>query len=87
MPKDLDNEKFMVSTPLLSKKVVFEGMLLARIPTLKMEDLHLGDHENFSQFVSTKYLSKVYYEELKVRWLELMKWVVGVGASRLLNVL
>jgi len=38
VPKYLDNMKFMVSTPLLLKCVLFEGNLLARILNLKMED-------------------------------------------------
>lgn len=77
----------MVSTPLLLKKVVFEGMLLGPIPILKMEDWDLADHEKFLQLVSNKYLDKIYYEETEVTWLEPMKWVVGVDKVRLLNIL
>lgn len=37
--------------------------------------------------VPLKYLSKVYYEESEVTQLEPMKWVAGVGAAGLLNML
>lgn len=86
-PNDPDNEKFMVSTPLLLEKVVFEGTLLTHISTLKMEYWDLGDHEKFPQLEPTKYISKVYYKETKVTRLEPMKWVASVGAMKLLNML
>lgn len=47
VPKDLDNTKFMVSTPLLPKSVMVEGPLLAQIPNIKMEYKEFGDHNKF----------------------------------------
>lgn len=44
VPKDSDNVKFMISTPLLLKKVVFEGVFLGHILMLKLEDWDVGDH-------------------------------------------
>lgn len=36
--KDPDTGKYTMSTPLFPEKVVFEGLRLARIPLLKMEN-------------------------------------------------
>ena len=36
--KDPDTEKFDIHTPLLPKNITFEGLHLARVPLLKMED-------------------------------------------------
>lgn len=47
VPKDPNNTKFMISTPLLPEKVVFDGAMLGRIPSLKLEDWDLGDHAKF----------------------------------------
>lgn len=47
LPRDPNNAKFMVTMPLLLEKVVFEGILWARIAPLKMEDWDLGDHKKF----------------------------------------
>lgn len=60
--KDLDSAKFMVPTPLLQKRVVFEGSLLGCIPSLKLEDWDLEDHEKFPQLATNKYLVKIDYK-------------------------
>lgn len=78
VPKDPDNAKFMISIPLLLKKVVSEGMLLGHILSLTMEDCDLGDHKKFPWLASKKYLAKNYFEETRVTRLEPMKWVMGV---------
>lgn len=70
--------KFMISMPLLLKKVVFEGTLLTRIYVLKLEDWDLTDHEKFPHLATNKYMTKIYCEETGVTKLELMKWVRGV---------
>ena len=77
----------MVSTPLLPEKVEFEGTKLARIPILKIKDWDLTDHERFPHLVTSKYMTKIYYEETRVTWLEPMKWVRGVEQVGLLHML
>ena len=72
-----DLGKFMVSTPLLLKELVFEGMLLARILVLKLEDWYLVDHERVPHLATNKYMTKIYYEKTQVTRLKLMKWVKG----------
>jgi len=37
-PKDTDAGKFLLNTPLLPEAITFEGLCLAWIPHLKMED-------------------------------------------------
>lgn len=66
LPKDLDTSKFMVSTPLLPEKVMFEGTQLGHIPSLKMEDWDLEDHEKFPQLALNNYLVKIYYKDSEV---------------------
>jgi len=87
VPKDSDSGKFMVSTLLLLEKVPFEGTQLGCIPTLKMEDWDLVDHEKFPHLVTNKYSAKIYYENIIVTRLETMKWVTGVEKFELLNML
>jgi len=87
VPKDSETTKFMVSTPILPEKVVFEGVLLGIIPSLKLEDWDLVDQEKFPRLALNKYLVKIYYEETRVMRVELMKWVVGFEKTCLLNML
>lgn len=87
MPKDPNNAKFIVSTPLLPESVLFEGNFLACIYNLKMEDWDLGDQDKFPQLASKKCLKKVYYEEFDVTCVEPMNWVAGFGIVMLLNML
>ena len=61
--KDPDLGKFTISTLLLLKEVVFEGVLLACILVLKLEDRYLIDHDKFPHLATNKYMTKIYYEE------------------------
>lgn len=85
--KDLHTTKFMVSMPLLLQKVVFDGALLVHIPSLKLADWDLVEHEKFPQLAPNKNLVNIYYEETEVTWLEPMKWVMGVEKVGLLKML
>lgn len=85
--KDPNTTKFIFSTPLLLEKVVFEGVLLGCLPSLKLEDWDLVDHKKFPHHALNKYLAKIYYEENWVTHLEIMKWVMGVEKGGLLSML
>lgn len=85
--KDIDSRKFSVSTPLLPKQVEFEGTPLVHIPILKMEGWDLVDHEWFLHLATSKYMTKIYYEETRVTWLEPMKWFKGVEQEGLQQML
>lgn len=50
--KDPNIEKFLIHTPLLPKSITFEGLRLARVPHLKMEDIDFADHERFPHLVT-----------------------------------
>jgi len=43
--KDLDEGNFILNTPLFPEKIVFEGLHLAHVPYLKLEDWDLADTE------------------------------------------
>ncbi len=45
--KDLDESKSFLQTSLLPEDIIFEGMHLGRVPSLKFEDWDLADHEKF----------------------------------------
>lgn len=79
--KDPDSGKFVVSTPLLSEHVTFEGPRLVCIIVLKMGDRDLVYHEIFLHLMTHKYMTKIYYDEIGVTQLEPMKWVRGVKQS------
>jgi len=76
--KDLDLEKFTISTALLPKQVPFEGLRLTRSPLLKMEDWDLMDHARFPHLATNKYMRCVYYVESSVTALIIEEWAHGV---------
>lgn len=47
VPKDLDAGQFLLNAPLLPENITFEGLCLAWIPHLKLEDWYLVDHKRF----------------------------------------
>lgn len=47
VPKDINEIKFTMHTPLLSDQIVFEGLCLGRVPLLKLEGWDLADTEHF----------------------------------------
>ena len=52
MPKDIDESKISLQTPLLPDDIIFEGVHLGRVRGLKFEDLDLEDHEKFPHLVT-----------------------------------
>jgi len=85
--RDPDSGKFAISMRLLLEEVVFECVLLLRIPVLKLEDWDLPIHEKFPHFPTNKCMTKIYYEVIRFTRLELMKWVKGVEQDVLLHIL
>lgn len=83
--KDSYSEKVTIATHLLLEQVPFEGLWLARIPLLKIEDWNLGDHARFPHLVTDKNMRRVYYEKSCVTALEIEEWVHGVKHLGLLN--
>jgi len=47
VPKDIDERKVLLQTPLLLDEIIFEGPCLGQVPLLKLEDWDLVDHEKF----------------------------------------
>lgn len=47
MPKDLDETKISLRTPLLLDNIMFEGTHLGCVSSLKFEDWDLTNHEKF----------------------------------------
>ena len=47
VPKDLNETKSSLQTPLLLDGIMFEGTHLGHVPTMKFEDWDLADHEKF----------------------------------------
>jgi len=47
VPKDLDETKSLLQTPLLPNGIMFEGTHLGQVPSMKFEDWDLADRENF----------------------------------------
>ena len=54
VPKDIDESKSSLQTPLLLENIVFEGPHLGQVPVLKFEDWDLTDHEKFSHLANEK---------------------------------
>jgi len=84
---DPDSEQFIIHTPLLPEKITFEGMCLAHVPLLKMEDWDLADHESFPHLTIENYMRRVYYKDSGVTELGSDEWIHRVEQSGLLNLL
>ncbi len=54
VPKDIDESKSSLQTPLLPDDIGFEGAHLGWVPVLKFEDWDLSDHENFPHLTTVK---------------------------------
>lgn len=71
--KDPDSNNFLIATSLLPTEVAFESALLARIPTLKMEDCDLTKQVKFPHLETNQYMYHIYYKDIGVTKLELLK--------------
>ena len=85
IPKDLDATKSALQTPLLLDGIVFEGLHLGCVPTMKFEDWDLTDSEKFPH-LDIESLMKQSMEG-PVTTLELRKLLCGVAKARLLHLL
>ena len=65
--------------------IVFEGMHLGRVPTMKFEYWDLADHENFPHLDIGNLMKQ--NTTGVVTTLESLKWLRGVEKARLLNLL
>jgi len=53
VPKDLDERKSSLQTPLLPNDIIFEGAHLGRVLSLEFEDWDLVDHEMLPHLETT----------------------------------
>ena len=53
VPKDIDESKSSLQTPLLPRNIIFEGLHLWRVPSLKFKDWDLTNHEKFPHLATT----------------------------------
>ena len=54
VPKDIDESKSSLQTPLLPDDIIFEGAHLVRVPGIKFEDWDLMNHENFPHLATAQ---------------------------------
>ena len=52
VPKDIDERKSSLQTPLLPDDIIFEGAHVGQVPMLKFEGWDLPDHEKFPHLVT-----------------------------------
>jgi len=75
VPKDIDESKVTLYTPLLPNKIVFEGLHLGRVPLLKLEDWDLADMDHFPHLTTEKLMHYVFHKNIGVTTLEPRKWL------------
>jgi len=85
VPKDLDETKSFLQTPLLPDDIMFEGMHLGRVLTMKFEDWDLTGHKKFPHLEIGNLMKQ--NTTGVVTTLELQKWLCGVEKAGLLNLL
>lgn len=87
MPKDLNESKNSLQTPLLPDDIIFEGAHLGRVPGIKFEHWDLTDHEKFPHLATSQLMRPRKNTTAGVRELEPHKWLRGVEKAGLLNLL
>jgi len=87
VPKDTDESKVMIHTPLLLNKITFKGPRLAYIPHIKLEGWDLAYTKRFPHLATDQFMRCVFYKDIGVTMLEIRKWIKGVDKARLLNML
>jgi len=85
--KDLDERKRSLQTSLLLDDIIFEGMHLRRVPSLKFEDLDLANHDKLAYLVTKHLMNPKKHTKARVIELEPHKWLHGVENAGLLNLL
>lgn len=87
VPKDLDESKSPLQTPLLPDDIILKGAHLGRVPSLKFEDWDLADHEKLPHLATTHLMKPKKHTATGVIELEPRKWLCGVEKAGLLNLL
>ena len=59
VPKDIDESKTPLQTPLLPNEIYFDGLRLAWVPIFKIEDWNLVDHEKFLHMVTEQLMHHI----------------------------
>lgn len=87
IPKDIDESKNPLQTPLLLDKIIFDSSHLARMPLLKLEDWDLADHEKFPHLATKQVMCRIIDTNTGITALELRRWLKGVEKAGFLNLL
>jgi len=87
VPKDNDEIKTPLQTPLLLDEITFESPRLAWVLILKLEYWDLADHEKFSHLATEQLMHRIIDTTTMMIALEPQKWLRGVKKARLLNLL
>lgn len=66
VPKDIDESKITLHTPLLLNKIVFEGPCLGHVPLLKLEDWDLANTEWFPHLATDQLMHSVFHKSTGV---------------------
>jgi len=82
VPKDIDESKVTLHTPLLPDQIVFEGPRLGHAPLLKLEDWDSADTEHFPHLATNQLMHQVFHKNIGVTALELRKWLKGVDPTK-----
>ncbi|CAA3018923.1 Hypothetical predicted protein [Olea europaea subsp. europaea] len=75
VPKDIDESKTPLQTPLLLEEIVFDDPHLARVPILKLEDWDLVDHEKFLHLVTEELMHHIIDTNTRMTTLEPWRWL------------
>lgn len=83
VPKDLDAVKSALQTPFLPDGIMFEGLVLGRVPMMKFEDWDLAKRENFPHLETSQLMKQS--KEGPITVLKPQKWLCGVEEAGLLH--
>ena len=75
VPKDIDERKTPLQTPMLLDEIVFEGPCLAWVPLLKLEDWDLDDHEKFPHLTAKQLMHRIIDTNSGMTTLEPRRWL------------
>jgi len=87
VPKDIDESKSTLQTPLLPDDIVFEGPHLWQVHVLKFKDWDLTDHEKFPHLVTEYLMCQLIDTTAGTIELVPWTWLKGVEKVGLLNLL
>lgn len=87
IPKDIDESKTPLQTPLLLDDILFYGLNLTLVPLLKVEDQDLENHEKFPHLGNDQLICHTIDTNMRITTLELWRWLKGVEKAWFLNLL